>query len=322
MRARAWAAAAMRRKTGPRLMAADGRMLSVVGHAKARLRLAKSRRRRAPRLRSCRGCAEASRRPLPRVRSADLSQGAWSRSGFRLRFDWGPVGARLVGTGSHVLVIVDVLSFTTATTVAVERGAAVYPAATRSSATTLASEADAELAVRRRDVTPDHPWSLSPAGLRNAPTPARLVLPSPNGSAIASAADGLVVAACLRNASAVAAWLTRHHAHRDEPVTVIAAGERWPDGSLRPALEDLLGAGAVLAACAQHDGRSGESPEAASARSAYEGAVSVQDAVRSGASGIELADAGFRDDVDIAVDIDASNAVPVLTGGAFRLAAN
>jgi 2-phosphosulfolactate phosphatase len=238
--------------------------------------------------------------------------------GYGVRFDWGPLGAAAVGAGTRVLVIVDVLSFTTATTVAVERGVAVFPAASNDAdAVRLARNVGAELAVGRRDVTEDHPWSLSPAALVSARLPARLVLPSPNGSAIASVARGLVVAACLRNASAVGAWLTRQRARDPGPVTVVAAGERWPDGSLRPALEDLLGAGAVLAACAQH-GLAAESPEAASARAAYEGTRSVEDAVRCSTSGVELATAGFHHDVEVAVDIDASTVVPVLIDGAFR----
>jgi 2-phosphosulfolactate phosphatase len=86
---------------------------------------------------------------------------------------------------------------------------------------------------------------------------------------------------------------------------------------LRPAVEDLLGAGAVLAALAQH-GTYRESPEAAGARAAYEGARSVPDAVRRCASGVELTDAGFGEDVEVAVEVDASSVVPVLTGGAFQ----
>ncbi|MEV0095209.1 hypothetical protein [Streptomyces sp. NPDC050738] len=88
------------------------------------------------------------------------------------------------------------------------------------------------------------PWSLSPAALRRAPFVPRLVLPSPNGSAIAAAAgESAVLAGSLRNASAVGRWLAdRGYGTLDRPVAVIASGERWPDGSLRPALEDLLGA--------------------------------------------------------------------------------
>jgi 2-phosphosulfolactate phosphatase len=239
-----------------------------------------------------------------------VSRDPWGQTGHRVRFDWGPVGAARTGGRECVSVIVDVLSFTTAVTVAVESGSAVYPAPPGADAVALAREAGAELAVGRDEVTEERPWSLSPQALRSAAIPARLVLPSPNGSAIASAAGGVVVAACLRNASAVAAWL----ADRRERVAVIAAGERWPDGSLRPALEDLLGAGAVLAALAERD----LSPEARAARAVYEGTPSVPEAVRGCASAIELIDAGFGADVEIAVELDASRIVPVLGDGAFR----
>jgi 2-phosphosulfolactate phosphatase len=216
------------------------------------------------------------------------------------------------------LVIVDVLSFTTAVTVAVERGVVVHPAAWRDPrAARLARDVGAVLAVGRSEVTDEHPWSLSPAALGSAPTPGNLVLPSPNGSAIAATAHGVVVAACLRDASAVAAWLSERYGSGIAPVTVIAAGERWPDGSLRPALEDLLGAGAVIAALAQRDALS-ESPEAASARAVYEATQSAQDAVRRCASGVESATNGFGEDVEVAIEVDASSAVPVLVDGAFH----
>jgi len=239
-----------------------------------------------------------------------MSQDPWAQEPYGVRFEWGPVGAARAGGHGGALVVVDVLSFTTAVTVAVERGTAVHPAASRDAGVALARRTGAELAVGRHHVTDDHPWSLSPAALRSAPARARLVLPSPNGSAIAATVeDGVVVAACLRNARAVAAWL------RDGPVTVIAAGERWPDGSLRPALEDLLGAGAVLAALARHDE---ESPEATAARTAYESTRSVPDAVRHCASGVELRTSGFVEDVEIAVEIDTTGVVPLLLDGAFR----
>jgi len=224
-----------------------------------------------------------------------------------VRFDWGSAGAARARGGA--LVVVDVLSFTTAVSVAVERDVAVYPAARRDAhAAALGGEIGAVVAGRRGE-----PWSLSPAALLSAPARTRLVLPSPNGSAIAAAADGGVVAACLRNAGAVATWL---RAREHDPVTVVAAGERWPDGRLRPALEDLLGAGAVLAALAAD----AESPQAATARASYEATPSVPDAVRRCPSGVELVSAGFAQDVEVAVDLDAGDVVPVLVEGAFRRA--
>jgi 2-phosphosulfolactate phosphatase len=115
----------------------------------------------------------------------------------------------------------------------------------------------------------------------------------------------------VRNAGAVAAWL------RDRPastVAVVAAGERWPDGQLRPAIEDLWGSGAVLSAL----GETGASPEAGAAMAAF-GAVAgrLGDALHVCASGRELVEDGFAADVDLAAAYDVSEVVPVLYGDAF-----
>lgn len=241
----------------------------------------------------------------------------WRQAGHLVRCEWGAVGAQHVGAGGTV-VVVDVLSFTTSVTVLVGRGTRVHPCAWGDvRAAEVARERGAALAVGRRQVSAAQPWSLSPAALLRAPAPDRLVLPSPNGSAVAASARGQVVAACLRNASAVGRWLSEQGCGSERPVTLVPAGERWPDGSLRPALEDLLGAGAVLAALRAPDGAL--SPEALAARALVRGLdrAALVDLVRGCASGRELADGGFGQDVDVAVDLDGSTVVPVLSDGSF-----
>ncbi|EID80443.1 2-phosphosulfolactate phosphatase [Rhodococcus opacus RKJ300 = JCM 13270] len=92
--------------------------------------------------------------------------------------------------------------------------------------------------------------SLSPNTIRRTAAPRRLVLPSPNGSTISfelGTGTGVCIGASLRNATAVADWIARH-CTSTSVVSVIAAGEKWPGGELRPAIEDLWGAGAVLSA--------------------------------------------------------------------------
>ncbi|WP_224059410.1 hypothetical protein [Streptomyces kanamyceticus] len=86
-------------------------------------------------------------------------------------------------------MVVDVLSFTTAVSVAVDAGTRVFPYRWRDeSATAFAAQHGANLAVGRRAASATSPWTLSPASLRAAPFMPRLVLPSPNGSAIAASA--------------------------------------------------------------------------------------------------------------------------------------
>jgi 2-phosphosulfolactate phosphatase len=243
-----------------------------------------------------------------------------SQPGHTVRFDWGPVGGVAVAEGADVAVVVDVLSFTTALGVAVERGTVVVPyPAGRPDAAEVAAQTGAVLAGHRSFAGPDEP-TLSPARLLEVPLPPRLVLPSPNGSAVAHAlasAATTVVGASLRNAAAVAAWIAREHDAEDTVVAVVAAGERWPDGSLRPAVEDLWGAGAVLAALEDFEWP-GLSPEAAVAADAYR-LVREREAahLHACASGEELVAAGWGADVDVAAQVGTSSTVPVLSDRGF-----
>ena len=92
------------------------------------------------------------------------------QSAYGVRFDWGPTGAEIVGRGVATLVVVDVLSFTSSVTVALDRGTQVAPARWHDArAGHLAAELGAELAVGRRDAGADRLWSLSPVHLRAAP---------------------------------------------------------------------------------------------------------------------------------------------------------
>jgi 2-phosphosulfolactate phosphatase len=229
--------------------------------------------------------------------------------------EWGLAGIEALHARVGVLVIVDVLSFSTAVDVAVSRGAIVYPFAfdDERGAQAAALRVGAVLAKPRRGAAAGA-FTPSPASLTGIPSGTKLMLPSPNGSRLAFAASRTpsrvpVLAGCLRNAAAVA-----RHARAlagDRAVGVIPAGERWLDGTLRPAIEDLLGAGAILdrldLSC---------SPEAQVARDAYR-AVGDEAAglIRLSVSGRELVDAGFPGDVDLAVEQDVSATVPILTGG-------
>lgn len=241
----------------------------------------------------------------------------------RVRFDWGLPGAAAVARDADVAVIVDVLSFTTTLTVALDADVTVLPYrwGDRESAEQYARQHHAVLAVSRSQAAVGQ-LSLSPWSVRHAAEPpARLVLPSPNGSTIAyelAASATTCLGACLRNASAVAAWIISQYDPRQTTVALIAAGERWDDGSLRPAVEDMWGAGAVIAG--MQEAHWGEvSPEADAARAAYEATAGHEhDVLRNCASGQELIRAGFATDVAIAAETDHSSTVPRLVDGYFR----
>jgi 2-phosphosulfolactate phosphatase len=254
---------------------------------------------------------------------------------FDLQFEWGPNGLHQLGPGAAGIVIVDVLRFTTAVSVAVDRGATVLPYRwADDGAETYAAQHNALLAGAGSEHPEGARWSLSPVDLGRLRAGTRLVLPSPNGSELAyrarqHAPHATVLAGCLRNASAVACEAAASlHAG---PVAVIAAGERWraetqPPGdrpeafALRPAVEDLLGAGAILRALRVLTGVAPDrvSPEARAAMAAFDEARDdLRDWLLTSTSGRELEGRGQRDDVVAAAALDVEAVAPVLVGAAF-----
>ena len=227
--------------------------------------------------------------------------------------EWGMAGVEAWRSRASAFVIVDVLSFSTAVSIAVDRGATIipFPYGDPDTAASAAARLGAVAASPRRALGGQ--LSLSPSSLRQLDRGARVLLPSPNGSRL-SLGTGEVPTICgsLRNISAVAE--AAREVAKDGVIAVIAAGERWPDESLRPCVEDWLGAGAIIEAL---DGI--ETPEATLARLSFSvGVEDINALVRGSISGRELIDRGFEADVDIALEVESSASIPILTDGAYR----
>ncbi|AZH77663.1 phosphosulfolactate phosphohydrolase [Microbacterium sp. Y-01] len=155
---------------------------------------------------------------------------------------------------------------------------------------------------------------------------------SRNGAALAAAAspEATVLIGGLRNASAVARAVQTIQERRQArtSVAVIAAGELEPSGALRFAVEDQLGAGAIVLALSDR-GIDHTAPDAAVAaegfralRGALRHMVGASGSGRELASGvaatarIEAVGLTPTTVADAAV-VDAVDAVPVLREGVF-----
>ncbi|CAN5260274.1 hypothetical protein BH10PSE17_BH10PSE17_12540 [soil metagenome] len=219
-----------------------------------------------------------------------------------ISFEWGLEGARAFAAAKvDCIVIIDVMSFSTCVSVAVERGAQVLPTPWRDRrAETFAKKHQALLASTKRSLVE---YSLSPTSLSVIPAGTRIVLSSLNGSAITSALDdfeGEILIGALRNRAVTATRCATH-----QSIGLVACGERWPDGSLRPAYEDLLGAGAYVAALS---GR--RTPEASAAEAVFAAhSADLKEKLATCQSGRELEEEGFAADLAWTAAIDTGRAV-------------
>lgn len=229
--------------------------------------------------------------------------------------EWGLAGIDAWKASADLFIIVDVLSFSTAVSVAAERGAIVFPFP-YGDALAAAAEAARHRAVAASPRSAGgEQLSLSPVNLKQIESGSRLLLPSPNGSRLSlNTGDTPTICGCFRNARAIGEAANRLAG--DGTIVVIPAGERWPDQTLRPAIEDWLGAGAII------DALGGSlNAEADLASEAYRATrPRLAQIIRDGRSGHELSGWGYADDVEVALEFNATDVVPLMRDGAYQAA--
>lgn len=217
-------------------------------------------------------------------------------------------------------MIVDTLSFSTAVVTAVHYGGVIYPCAPEEDAVILAQHIRGEAAASRQEVPEKGRFSLSSATYLHIEPGTRVVLASPNGAACSRYAGQVpyLFVGALVNAKALAAVVSSLLEQQSLSVTVIACGERWKspseDGALRVAIEDYLGAGAILFYL-QHE----KSPEARVCEGAF---VHVRDDLDAMlwecGSGRELRAIGFGADVQHAARLNIYETVPHMRDNHFE----
>jgi 2-phosphosulfolactate phosphatase len=226
----------------------------------------------------------------------------YNQSNFDIRCEWGRKGVEQLATISDVIIIVDILSFSTCIEIANSRNAIIFPCDWKNQlAAEFARSVNAELATKRGGSG----YSLSPTSLNEIPKNTRLVLPSANGSSLSLGTGKTpTLAGCLRNYRAVALAAMKY----GNRIAVIPAGEKWEDGNLRPSFEDLIGAGAII-----NHLQGSFSPDAQVALAAFRSAQPhLKALLKQCGSGIELIEKGFEQDVDLAAELDVSDCVPAL----------
>lgn len=238
----------------------------------------------------------------------------FNQSEFNIKLEWGLPGIEQLTPVSDVIIIIDTLSYSTCVDIAVSNGAAIYPYKYKDdSAIDYAKSVGAELANCDRNSSG---FTLSPVSLINIPSGTKLVLPSPNGSTLSLAAGNIpTICGGLRNAKAVAEYAMSV----GKNISVIPAGERWQEqfaskGTIRFAIEDFVGAGAIISYL-----KGNLSPESKSALAVFESVKeNLLEEIKNCSSGKELIERGFEEDVNLACEMNVSDCVPVLRNGRYE----
>ena len=105
----------------------------------------------------------------------------YDQTEYDIACEWSAEGISTLAPTADVVIVIDVLTFTTCVEFAVNQGAIVYPYRWMDeTVNAFAESVNAEVA----DPNNPHGFNLSIVSLRNLPANARLVLPSPNGATV------------------------------------------------------------------------------------------------------------------------------------------
>ncbi len=234
---------------------------------------------------------------------------------YRSRLEWARDGVLRAAARGDVVAIVDTLRFSTAVTAAVAKEAVIHPCIDQKEVDVLLGRIRAEEGGRKAVIFGY--GALCPSIYDDVQPGTQVLLPSPNGATCTryGADSPLLLVGALINAEAVAEVISVFLDGGNLRVTVVACGERrgspGEDGSLRFAVEDYLGAGAILS----HLGCS-KSPEALVCQAAFEGTCNgIAGLLWESVSGQELRDKGLGHDVAYAAQLNSCSAVAMLHGG-------
>ncbi|WP_082820608.1 2-phosphosulfolactate phosphatase [Fictibacillus phosphorivorans] len=246
----------------------------------------------------------------------------YDQSPYEIKMEWGIKGAVEAAKRKDIIIIVDVLSFSSTVTTAVENGAVIYPfpPGQHEKAKAYAFEIGAELVVGRAEAIKTGKPSLSPLSFSEKSKGKSFVLCSLNGAACVDVSKKVpaLFAGSLINAKAVAEAAQYVKNKLTVPITVIACGERWANSAqdeneLRPGIEDYLGAGAIISFL-----KGSLSPEAFVCKQAYEASKhTLPSLIKNCGSGRELIERDFEEDVHVCMQHNTSTTVPMLSNHQF-----
>lgn len=231
------------------------------------------------------------------------------------RVEWGIRGAREAAERGDIVIIVDVLSFSSTVVSALRNGAIIYPYPPHLDGKGFAEKLGAEYILGRAEAVRLGRPTLSPVSFNEEHADKKYVLTSLNGAFCTWAASKVpaLLIGSLLNAESVAAYANRLRKQVGADITIVPCGEQWSDveeneNNIRPCIEDYLGAGAILSYL---EGE--KSPEAVVCIGAFQHSKhKINELIWESGSGRELRQKGFEEDVKFCSRLNVYRTVPCL----------